>query len=86
MTDTKQSTSATVPALTKEQAVIVSAYTGVLCGSMSDLHGAIEQKLGRPVWTHQLGGKEIWHEIKSAFRDDFVAIAYKPSAPTASPI
>lgn len=59
--------------LTKEQAVVVSAYTGVLICEFSDMHKAIEDRLG-PVWTHQLAEPEIWSRIKEAFRDDFMAL------------
>lgn len=45
--------------LTKEQANVIGAYTMVLCGTFSDLHEAVEKKLGRPVWTHQFADKEM---------------------------
>jgi hypothetical protein len=68
--------------LTKEQAAIIGAFTGIVCGPFSDVHEAIEKKLGRPVWTHQLADKEVWEEIKSAFRDDFMALCYAPPSTT----
>ena len=62
------------PRLTKEQAVIVSGFTGFLCCDFSDLHVEIERRLGRPVWTHELS--EIMNtEVRRAFRDDFVALS-----------
>jgi hypothetical protein len=63
--------------LTKEQAIVVSAYTGVLACEFPDLHEAIEERLGRPVFTHELGSGPVWDEIKAAFRDDFMALAPK---------
>jgi hypothetical protein len=63
--------------LTKEQAIIVSAYTGVTACNFGDLHEAVEKKLGRPVWTHQFADKEVTEEIRKAFREDFLAICYE---------
>lgn len=63
--------------LTKEQAVIISAYTGFITCSFSDLHKAVEKKLGRPIWTHQFGDEAMMEEIRYAFREEFIAICYK---------
>ena len=60
--------------LTKEQAVIISAYTGILCSRFEDMHEYVETKMGRPVWTHEMGNRETWAEIKEACREDFLSI------------
>jgi hypothetical protein len=60
--------------LTAEQGIIISAYTGFLCCDFSDMHAAIEKKLGRPVFTHELGGHAMADQIKEAFKDDFLSI------------
>ena len=61
--------------LTKEQAVIISGYTMVLCCRFSDLHEEIEKRLGHPVWTHQLGDKEfVDGKVKPAFKEDFLSL------------
>jgi len=60
--------------LTKHQAMVVGAYTGFLCGSFSDLHDYIEKKLGRPVFTHEMGIEEVRKEIEQAAKADFLAI------------
>lgn len=63
--------------LTRQQAVVVSAYTGCLSGDvMRELHRYIEEKLGRPVLSHQLANGDVWDEIKEAVREDFLAICY----------
>jgi len=65
--------------LTKEQAVVISAYTGALCCAFSDMHAEIEKRLGRPVYTHELGSKKLCEDvIKPAFKDDFLAMVPKP--------
>ena len=64
--------------LTKEQAVIVSAYTGFLAGDvMSEMHEYIENILDRPVFTHELGNKDICNEIKKKSKADFLEICYE---------
>lgn len=65
-----------VPRLTKEQAAIVGAFTGICCGPFGDVHELVEKKLGRPVWTHEFADKGLWAEIKEAMRDDFTAICH----------
>ena len=60
--------------MTKREKIIVSAYTGYLMCEFQDMHEYIEEKLGRPVWTHELGSDEVWKEIREAVYDDFIAL------------
>lgn len=60
--------------LTKEQAVVVSGYTGFLCCPFSDLHYDIEKRMGRPVWTHELGSSAMSETVKDLYRADFLSI------------
>lgn len=62
--------------LTKEQAAIISAYTGILCGSFSDMHEYAERKLGRPILTHEFASPETNQKLQDASRDDFLSICY----------
>lgn len=57
--------------MTKEEKLIVSAYTGILMTDFSDLHEFIEEKLGRPVLTHELADKAVMNEIKETVKEDF---------------
>lgn len=68
----------TTEKLTKEQAVIISAYTGVLCCPFSDFQEAVEAKAGRPIWTHQFGtgGDFCSEKTKDLFKGDFLSICY----------
>ena len=50
--------------MTKQERVIVSAYTGFLMCNFGDMHEYIEKIMGRPVWTHELAMKPIMDEIK----------------------
>lgn len=59
--------------LTKEQAIILSGFTEVLCvDSFNDFHADVEKRLGRPVFTHEF--PSIAEEIKAAYKDDFMLI------------
>lgn len=60
--------------MTKREAAIVGAYTGVLLGKFSDLHEYIEEAMGRPVWTHEIAMPGFMNELKERVRPDFLAI------------
>ena len=61
--------------MTKKEAAIVSAYTGVLVGKFSDMCEYVEQILQRPIWTHQYANKELSKEIKEKSKQDFCNIS-----------
>lgn len=60
--------------LTKEQAVVISAFTGVLACDFGDMHEYIEKKLGRPVFTHEMASEKVMKEIKAATKQDFLSL------------
>ena len=60
--------------MTKNEKLIVSAYTGILMTDMDSLQEYIEQKLGKPIWTHELASKEVFDEIKAAVKEDFIKL------------
>lgn len=60
--------------MTKQERVIVSAYTGILMCDFSDVHEYIEDKLGRPIWTHDFAREDLWDEIKEATKEDFLSL------------
>lgn len=60
--------------MTKSEAAIVSAYTGILLGEFTQLHEYIEKILNRPVWTHELASKEVMAQIKQASKADFISL------------
>lgn len=57
-----------------DECVVVSAYTGFLMCDFDDLHRAVEERLCRPVWTHEFGEDEVIEEIRKAFYEDFIAL------------
>lgn len=60
--------------MTKQEKIIVSAYTGVLMCDFSDMHEYIEKVMGRPVWTHELADDRIIAQIKEKVKPDFIAL------------
>jgi hypothetical protein len=60
--------------MNKREAAIVSAYTGFLLGSFSELHKYVEEIMGRPVWTHEMGNKDTFDKIKELAKNDFINI------------
>lgn len=63
--------------LTKEQAAVISAYTGYCCGPFSDVQEYVEKILKRPVWTHEFADKRLMEEIQAAAKPDFLSICYE---------
>lgn len=60
--------------MTKQEAAIVSAYTGIMLGSFSDLHKYSEEILGRPIFTHEFGNEKVANEIKEKSKPDFMKL------------
>ena len=58
--------------LTKEQAVIISGFTGILCGEFSDFHADVEKRLGRGVQTFEFWLEEFATEVKKLYEADFI--------------
>ncbi len=57
--------------MTKKEAAIVSAYTGVLLGTFPDMHDYVEKIMGRPFYTHEFAHKETVDAIKEKSKSDF---------------
>ena len=60
--------------LTREQAAIIGAFTGILCGPFEDVHGLIERVLDRPVFTHEMVSKDLWEKVKKLIEPEYLAI------------
>lgn len=60
--------------MTKREGAIISAFTGILIGKFTDLHGYVEEIMGRPVFTHEMGSEEMANQIKSKSKSDFIKI------------
>ena len=60
--------------MTETEKIIVSAYTGILMCDVDDVHHYIEQKMGRPIYTHELGLKWLQDAIHRAVKQDFLDV------------
>lgn len=60
--------------LTREQAAIIGAFTGISCGPFQDIHGLAEKTLGKPIWTHEFAYDQIWVELKEKIKPQFIEI------------
>lgn len=60
--------------ITQREAVIISAYTGVLMTDFPAMHGYVEEILERPVMTHEMAIDSVWEEIKAAAKPDFIRV------------
>lgn len=62
--------------LTKEQANIISGYTGYLCSNFKHFHEDVEKRLGHPVFTHEFGSEDFTMKLQRLYRDDFMKICF----------
>ena len=60
--------------MTRREAAIITAYTGILIGTFHDFHIYAEAILDRPLWTYHFAGKRIWAELKQAAKEDFIML------------
>ena len=60
--------------LTREQAAIISIYTGVLCGPFEDMHNKAEDLVGHQVFSTQFGNKIFVEHLKSKVKSEFLAL------------
>lgn len=67
-------TSMDTPRLTRRQAAIIGAYTGITCGSFADIQEYADEVLGYPTFTHEFASKEFWEKLQRACKKDFLAL------------
>lgn len=60
--------------LTKRQAAIIGAYTGISCGPFSDIQELAEELLGRPIFTYEFASEELVDELKAKSKPLFLEI------------
>lgn len=60
--------------MTQRERIIVSAYTGVLMCDFGLVHKYIEEKMGHPVWTHELRFESTHAEIREKIKPDFIEL------------
>ena len=60
--------------MTREQAAIIGAYTGIVSGPFADIQKYAERILKRPIWTHEFASQELRDTLKQAATEDFKAL------------
>lgn len=60
--------------MTLQEKIIVSAYTGYIMCDWSPVHKYIEDKMGRPVWTHELADENLLAALRERVKPDFIAL------------
>ena len=60
--------------MTKKEGAIISAFTGVMVGSFSDMHEYAEKIMGTPIFTHQFGNKDFCEKLKEKVRPDLISL------------
>ncbi|MBP5545194.1 MAG: hypothetical protein ILM98_14050 [Kiritimatiellae bacterium] len=67
--------------MTLREKVIVSAYTGYLMCDFSEVQKYVQEKMGRPVWTHEMASSNTaFHlELHEKVKPDFLEICNDPS-------
>jgi len=55
----------------KEDMVLISAYTGyMLCKEFSEVQKLVEEKVGRPIYTHEFAREDTQLEIRKVLLPD----------------
>lgn len=68
--------------MTHEEKIIVSAYTEyMMVTNFSEIQAYVQEKLGRPIYTHEFADSKVSKEIHEAVREDFVNICKKDTNP-----
>ena len=58
----------------KQEAIVISAYTGFLMCEFSDMHKYVEKLMGRPVFTHEMANDEFMSKLRKKLKPDFIKI------------
>ena len=66
--------------LTKQQAIVITGFTGKLACNFSDFHKDVELRMGHPVFTHQFSNRDFADKVKELYREDFINLLDAPSA------
>lgn len=58
--------------MTRREAAIIGAYTGICIGKFEDIHSYVEKIMNRPVWSHEFASEKFHEEIKQKSKSDFL--------------
>lgn len=60
--------------MTRREAAIITAYTGIVIGEFCYFHEYAEEIMGRPVFTHEFANEKTAAEIKAKSYNHFISI------------
>ena len=60
--------------LTKEQALVITGFTGFTACNFGDFQEEVDKRLGYPTWTHQYADREFMEKVRELFREDFLKL------------
>lgn len=60
--------------MTKEERLIVTAYTGVMMVEESEFYDYLEQVMGRPILAKELSSEDFANSVVEAVKDDFMKL------------
>ena len=60
--------------MTKQEKLIVTAYTGVMMVNEVDFYSYLEELLGRPILAKELSSDGFVNEVVNAVKDDFMKL------------
>ena len=67
--------------MTREEAILLSAYTGfLLAPDFSEVHKFCEDTLGRPIWTHEFADRCLQKEIQEKLRPQIMELVQNIAA------
>ena len=67
--------------MTREEAILLSAYTGyLLAPDFSQVHKFCEDTLGRTIWTHEFADQDVQKEIREKLRPQIMELVQNISA------
>ena len=67
--------------MTREEAILLSAYTGfLLAPDFSEVHKFCEDTLGRPIWTHEFADSCVQKEIQEKLRPQIMELVQNIAA------
>ena len=67
--------------MTREEAILLSAYTGyLLAPDFSQVHKFCEDTLGRTIWTHEFADQDVQKEIREKLRPQIMELVHNIAA------
>lgn len=63
--------------MTKQERLIISAYTGYLMVKPEDFNKYVNEVMGHPVCMHEMDDDAFWEDLHMKVHDDFTKLCRK---------